>query len=211
MAVNKTTLLSGVNHILAAMGSQPVQSLSDSADPEVSAAEAELNRALADLQSQRWWFNFIEDVKLIADNSGEITLPIDPQTMAVSVKPCNMPSTSSENPVVIVERAGKLYDKANDTFDFGVGTEVKCDLTQAVDFEDLPEVARSVVVAEAAFNAAQSLDRDNQLVARLERRYGIALARFSREDKRTGDYNVLNDSLFRRIRRTRPLNRTRPV
>ncbi len=139
-----TTTLQAVNVILEAMGSRTIASL-DSQGTDAEIAIARLGEANLEVQAEGWSFNTEEDYPIDPTVSGEIVLPKN----AIRIRKVYFDGGWDKKLVV---RGGKLYDRKNHTFN--VGITVKVDLTVALDFEDIPQAARTYITLRAARRAA---------------------------------------------------------
>jgi hypothetical protein len=134
------TLLEAVNQVLRAAGLAPVTGLG-SANMNVD-AEGALN-ALEDAsrtfqaRAGGWEFNR-EFRTLPAEGNGSVLLPSD----CISVR-----TAGEDRWRTFVKRGGKLYDRDNGTFN--IGKSVKVQLVVYVEWDDLPQGARTAVIGAA--------------------------------------------------------------
>lgn len=134
-----TLELEAVNDMLSAIGESPVATLDDPpADAEVAIRLLRMeSRAL---QAEGWHFNTSTEVKLLPNGSGEFELPAN--TLKVDT------SGSSAN-LDLVNRGGKLYDPRKQTFVLTGLSSVTVDMVLLLDFEAIPEAARTYVRIKA--------------------------------------------------------------
>lgn len=136
-----TTRLQAVNKMLTGVGQAPVVSL-DSANPELASATIILDSVSAEIQGEGWHFNSEVAYPFVADNSGNINVPANILSLSDN-------KTENAQQYQTVIRDGRLYDKVSHSYDFGAGTQVKCDVVWQFDFEDLPQPFQDYIVARA--------------------------------------------------------------
>lgn len=130
--------LEAVNEILAAIGESPVSTLSGDSNTDVVSARRILNKINKREQSKGWSFNIDEDYLLYPDEYSQL-ITFMPNYLRVV-------ATGSSSPYV--NRGGYLYDRVNKTDRFPGPVSVQ--LVTLTDFEQMPEVFKSLVVAMAA-------------------------------------------------------------
>jgi len=136
-----TTQLQAINKMLTGIGQSPIVTL-DTANPEVASALILLDSVTTEIQGEGWHFNTEVGYPFLADNTGVINVPSNILSLSDN-------KTENYQRYQTVIRDGKLYDKINHTFNFGVGTRVPCDVVWKFDFEDLPQVFQDYIVARA--------------------------------------------------------------
>ncbi len=135
LAITETTELEAVNTCLATINESPRTSITG---VDATAAQRYLLEASRKMQSVGWWFNR-ETVKLSPDGSGEYIIPSG--VLVVTV--CDI------NKKYFSQRAGKLF---NTKTRLTTGHTEDLDLVYitGLDFEELPQEARQVVMMEGA-------------------------------------------------------------
>ena len=130
---NFTTELEAVNIMLSAVGSSPTSSLSGGA--EVAMALNVLRETRRAVLSQGWAFNYETEVRF-APSGNQITL--GENVLRIDASPGK--NTSLD----LVQRGTKLYDRKNHTYT--ITEEVTADVIYALDWTELPEVARRYIL-----------------------------------------------------------------
>lgn len=174
------TKLEAVNTILAAIGEQPVSSLS-SGLVDAEAAEVVLTKTTKDVLARGYHCNTDHDFELVPDVDGYIWVP----SGTLSVDPVDR----SQDYVV---RDGKLYDRDEQTYVF---TEsVKVDLIQEMDFEDLPYALARYIEARSARIFQEQVEGSISLDGFTARQEAEAKAVLEDSNVEQDDYNVLRHS-----------------
>ena len=141
MAANAyTTKLQAVNTILSVVGQAPRNSLTGSQTSEDRLALSILDEVIREVCIRGWHFNTEEDVPLVPDNDGFITVPGNWGRVDLDVS--RYPTKN------VVIKDGRLYDKDGRTFVWG--STVNATLVYLLDFEELPELARQYTMIRAA-------------------------------------------------------------
>ena len=159
--------LDAVNQMLMSIGQAPINTLEVDGISDVSFARLILHNTSREVQNKGWSFNSEKCFPLSADGAGEIAFPAN----ALS---CD-PSDKDEN---LIERARKLYDLENHTFN--IGRTVDVDVKWFFEFEDLPQSARAYIahmagrIFQAQLVGAQVLyqftkEREIECLTNLER------------------------------------------
>ena len=183
-----TDELSAVNTLLQAIGEAPVNSIEISESVDVAATRQTLQEVSNAVQTQGWWFNREYGMKLTPEaTSNEIVLPRN--TLKVSKAYDTEQQTGT---LRVSRRAGKLYDPNNSTFVWD--GPVWVDLVVKLDWDDLPESARSYITIRAA-KLYQGRIQTNALVDRITD--GEVLARLvtlNDEEDEAVRHNELRDN-----------------
>jgi len=174
----KTTKLAAVNRILSNVGQSPVTVL-DSGNPLVEMAELILDEVTSAIQSEGWVFNTEYGYPFLPDANGEIVIPDD--ILALDDK-----ATAD---TFLVQRRGKLYDKAAHTYQFDGKQEL--DVVWLVDFLDMPEAFREYATIRAANVFAGRSVGSQEAVAFGQREEVMARATCIEYDTQQGDYNMV--------------------
>lgn len=176
---SKTTKLAAVNRILSNIGQSPVTVL-DSGNPLVEMAELILDEVTSAIQSEGWIFNTEYSYPFLPDpTTKEIEIPID-------VLSLDAPPTSDS---FLVQRRGKLYDKASHSYQFESKQEL--DVVWLVDFRDMPECFREYATIRAANVFAGRSVGSQEAVAFGQREEVMARATCIEYDTQQGDYNMV--------------------
>lgn len=140
------TELEAINLMLGAIGEAPVDNINATGLLELSIAKNILTNINRSVQARGWWFNREEEFPMPPDVNQEILLPNNLLKIDTS---------ASSATFDVVERARKLYDKGNHTFNFS--DTLYCDVVWHLPFTDLPEQARWYVAVKAARRFQDSL------------------------------------------------------
>jgi len=175
---SKTTKLAAVNRILSNIGQSPVTVL-DSGNPLVEMAELILDEVTSAIQSEGWIFNTEYCYPFMPDINKEIAIPED--VLALDSKP-----TANS---FLVQRQGKLYDKASHSYTFEGKQEL--DVVWLVEFLDMPECFREYATIRAANVFAGRSVGSQEAVAFGQREEMMARATCIEYDTQQGDYNMV--------------------
>jgi hypothetical protein len=183
LSLTPTTELEAVNVLLEAIGEAPVNSLVDTGLPEVTRARRFLHNASRAMQLKGWGWNTEAFLPLTRDVNNNIPLPLS--TLKVD-------TVGEDESIAVVQRAGKLYDPVNHTFEFE--RDLKVELVGFLSFEDLPEAARYYITCRAARQFAASIGSQTlvQFTARDEQDAWFALLQ---EEAESSDFNILTGSV----------------
>lgn len=134
-----TTEIESVNQMLGHIGEAPINSLADSAALPISGSIAltTLREVAKEVQTEEWHFNTVTDFEPILESDGRLKLP-DNTLFADAV------SLSND----YVQRGLYMYNRKGRTYIFTA--TVKVDLTEQLDWDDLPEPARRYITLRAS-------------------------------------------------------------
>lgn len=133
-----TTELEAVNAMLAVIGEAPVNTLEDSGLLDAAMARQLLRNTSREVQTRGWHWNTDLGFTITptAPLPGELRVPAD----ALRIDP-------TDPTVDLVKRGKRLWDRRNHTTRF---TEpVKFTIVRFLDFDDMPEAARSYIAIRA--------------------------------------------------------------
>lgn len=133
-----TDELDAINIMLSAIGSDPVNTLTDTTDVDVMNAKRILEKVSRDVQRKGWDFNRAvytlypnkHDKRILWDNTIVYHKSLDNNTY--------------------VKRGDYLYDMTHQTYQFE--KEIKLEIIKAVDFIDLPDCFKNYIACKAAVN-----------------------------------------------------------
>ena len=178
------TELEAVNTLLRSIGSSPVSSLEDNGVVDAAMALQTLRNVNRDVQQKGWHFNSEINYEIAPTYPlpGEIVLPAN----CLKVDPV----APWED---CVQRGLKLYDRTRHSFQF---TEpVKVNMVVLLDFEELPQYARTFVVARATRVYQMSAVGSDTLDSNLQKDELRALQSFKEAEAENADYNILSESI----------------
>lgn len=135
-----TTLLEAINTLLAAIGSSPVTNTDTPQNADAIIAKNNINRALRDIQTEKWYFNSESDYPLTPDVNGTIHIPNNIINIDFTGR------LGEGNRFVI--RGKKLYDRLNHTFK--IDEQLEADVVLCLEYDEIPESAAQYVIAQAA-------------------------------------------------------------
>lgn len=188
------TELEAINDMLSLIAETPLASL-DEVDGVADAQIAQqiLHRESRAVQETGWSWNTEEDYSLAPDVNGIVNVP--PNALDVD------PSDQYQD---YVWRAGKLWDRKNQTFNIGTSVDVNIKFFYA--FDDLPAVARRYISIRAGrkFEDRMIADSTKHQINETDavRAYGELLD----TEATNKDMNVLKDSRLSVRRRYRNIN-----
>lgn len=178
-----TTELEAVNEMLNAIGEGQVSSL-DTGNADVQQCVRLLRDHSRKVQSRGWWFNREESYTITPDASGFLLLP------ANVLKADTSEDDRYYKP--LIQRGLKLYDPTNHTFVF---TEsVTAELVVGLDWDDLPQTARSYITACAGLEFTDTDIANEVRHAFTKARKDEAYLELLKEEAEGADYNMLLDS-----------------
>ncbi|MDX0270901.1 phage tail protein [Sinorhizobium meliloti] len=178
------TELDAVNEILGTIAESPVNSLDEEVVIDASLAMKILKTTSVEVQSRGWWFNRLDEYELLPDVRKEIQLP--PNVLKIKATG----ATSSK----VVQRGALLYDLTNKTQEFEAPVTVE--LTQGLEFEEMPSTARVYITVRAARKYQDRYFGDQATHSYTKQDETEALAALKNEDLEFDDPNMLEDSQF---------------
>ena len=184
------TELSAVNQVLGAIGQAPITAL-DFANPEISYIYQLLQECNRDVQSEGWSFNTETHVTERPDSNNQILI-------TSNVLQADMSGDFSNRNVNVIIKDGKLYDKVQHTNEFtkekgllnNDGT-IDLDYVYLLDFTDLPQPFKRLVIYRAATRAAAQLVSNPTLVQMLSQNEARAQAYCMEYECNQGDYSMM--------------------
>ena len=138
MVLTLTTELEAINKVLQMTGEAPVNSTVGQVGIAKQAQDA-LNSASREIQTEGWTFNTDYEKTLVRNTSDEIEVGVT--TTRVYINPQVYPDYD------IVVRQGKLYDRKTHKSTFT--EDIKADITNILDWLELPEYARRYIMVRA--------------------------------------------------------------
>jgi hypothetical protein len=172
--------------MLASLGESPISTIDPPPTSDAEEALQRLDETDLDVQSEGWWWNREHDFPLSQASDGTISLPAMTLRM--------VPSASNFGTFDVVDRGGKIYDRANHTFVFPAGTTLKAELIGRLDWDSLPQVARSVIVYEAT-QLFHSGKQGSQVVLQVNAEtIRKARARLEQYEDDTAQHNTIRDN-----------------
>lgn len=181
----QTTELEAVNTMLSAIGEAPVVDLDASpAMAEVALARAILAETSKKVQVRGWNFNQELEYPLAIDGSGFINVP----TNCVRAKISD--SLFSKYPNLTL-RGTKVYNQ--DTHSYVFTETLKFSLILYLDFDSLPEMARSYIAVRAARILQDRFETSETLHAYTEADEMQALADLKEYEGDTANYSIFDN------------------
>ncbi len=130
--------LDAINIILSSVGSDPVNSLDEEADVDLSNARFFLEKTSRDIQRKGWDFN-------------TYTYTMYPDTFSKKILwDARILKFKSTDGNTYVKRGNFLYDMTNQTFEFK--NSVVLEAILGLDFKDLPDCFKNYIAARAALD-----------------------------------------------------------
>lgn len=174
--------LAAVNLMLSNIGESPVSTLTGSSgDAFVATAIVILDETTRAVLNGSWEFNQDEEYVLVPNGSGNIVVTDDMLSVDTSAR------SSSAN---VVTRAGKLYDKDNQTFVFT--DSLYCDIKWEFAFEDCPQYMRQYIAVKAARVFARRMLGDTTGEQLTQQDESDARAEAKRNDIKVGDRSIMD-------------------
>lgn len=169
-----TTLLEAINTLLAAIGSSPVTNTDTPQNADAIIAKNNINRALRDIQTEKWYFNSESDYPLTPDVNGTIHIPNNIINIDFTGR------LGEGNRFVI--RGKKLYDRLNHTFK--IDEQLVADVVLCLEYDEIPESAAQYVIARAARRYQEEMLGDPSLRTWTKQDEDIARSKLLDEDLR---------------------------
>ena len=184
------TELSAVNQVLGAIGQAPITAL-DYANPEISYIYQLLQECNRDVQSEGWSFNTETHVTERPDANNQILI-------TSNVLQADMSGDFANRNVNVIIKDGKLYDKVQHTNEFtkekgllnNDGT-IDLDYVYLLEFTDLPQPFKRLVIYRAATRAAAQLVSNPTLVQMLSQNEARAQAYCMEYECNQCDYSMM--------------------
>lgn len=197
MALTKTTKLQAVNIMLSTIGEAPVNTLTGTVGVDVATADRVLLETSLEVQSMGWHFNTVPDVELTPDSSTKLI------TVAPNVVRIDLESSATHD---LVLRGDTLFDRKNNTNLFDKSIK-KVTVVTALDFTDLPQLARHYITIRAARifqDRVVGSEKHHSFTLRDEM---MALSKLREYEMDTGDHSIFdNFTVSRALRREPPIN-----
>lgn len=199
--IQPTTLLEAVNVLLEAIGRSPVSTLlAGDLNVDVEAALRSIHTTSIDVQKRGWYWNTDGD-----EDEEPYLLDPDPVTKQITLpeNALKCDTTGWGMTTAVIVRGNRLYNKRTRSYSFDEPVQVK--LTIGLDFEELPQAARSYIAIRAArsfSNGRLSDEATNRFTA--EQEYN-ALAALEADEDQSDDRTLfeVNPHLRRRARTRR--------
>ena len=200
-ALKHMTDIQAVNMMLTTIGEQPIKNLNDNAGlQDASIAQDILHSTSRQVQSKGWIFN--TDLQVTKTPNGKGKFVVEPNILRVD-------STSKKRSTTedIVERAGFLYDRENNTDVFASDATVVVDEITFLPFNSLPEVARRYIAVKAARIFHDRIVGSGELHRFFQEDELTAWAELLEYQSEVGDFNIFDDyDTFRVVDRNQDAN-----
>lgn len=179
-----STQLQAVNTMLGYIGEAPVNSISNTAELPVSAANAVsiLDETSKEVQSNGWHFNTEREVTLSPSASdGTITLAAD-------ILQVDHEGTED---IDLVQRGTSLYDRKEKTDTFT--KDIKVTVVKELPWDSLPEQARRYITLRATRYLQSRIVGSRELEALILRDEFAAKANLETSDNRNADRTIFDN------------------
>jgi hypothetical protein len=192
-----TSRLDAVNTMLAATGGSPVNTLTDGFI-DVQNATAILARVTKEILSEGMNFNTDLAQSFSVDTNGQVILPI------TTLKADG--SQDYNEKFNLIQRGFKMYDRRGHSFDLRFAdpsvSEVFLDITTELDWDDIPQIVRTFIVARASVQyevSYQGSDSTSQKLMAFEKQARLAVIQWDSESEDANFFDELytNFTLFR--------------
>tara|TARA_R110000824_G_scaffold105995_6_gene250577 strand:+ start:3201 stop:3779 length:579 start_codon:yes stop_codon:yes gene_type:complete len=183
MALTLSTELEAVNTMLSAIGEAPVNQLDTTTNAEARIAKQILDEVNRDTQSRGWHFNTEPDYTITRTGANELQLPST--CVRFDVKNSDYPD------IDVVQRGSKLYDRKNHTFIFS--QDLKGEIMLLLDFTDLPQPARTYIVARSSRIFQDRVVGSPEMLRILAADEATAHAGLKDFDGDTADYTIFDN------------------
>tara|TARA_R100001443_G_scaffold102933_1_gene111197 strand:- start:7613 stop:8227 length:615 start_codon:yes stop_codon:yes gene_type:complete len=170
--------LPAVNQILQSCGQAPVTTL-DQTNPDVAIAYQTLLEVSREVQAEGWSFNKEFHYDMTPDTNNEVIVP--PNILQIDAT-----RNASNVELDVVQRLGKLYDRANHTYTFT--NKLECDVVWFFDWVDLPTPIADYITAKAASVASSRMVGDPNQYEMLQQKEQYMRAMAMEYECNQGDY-----------------------
>lgn len=136
-----TTELEAVNTMLMSIGESPVNTLDNPGVVDAVLAKSTLDEVNREVQSRGWHFNTERNYKLVPEAFSPFNIYVPNGTLYLDAVDPNIDVVTRGNPA-------RLYDKRNHTYEWA--SPVFVDMVVLLEFENLPQTARSYITIRAA-------------------------------------------------------------
>lgn len=178
--VTATTKLQAVNVMLTNIGETPVASLEDEQVIDAAMAESILDNVTRETQTQSWHWNTDIQIKLSRNLDNRIVLA--PNVMRIA-------PSGVDAMLAVVQRGRYLYNRGSHSYTFD--HDITCDVTIALPFDELPEVARRYVTLRSARMFQERMISSDRL-SQMDRIDEFkAYSDMLNEESKVGGYNAL--------------------
>jgi hypothetical protein len=175
---NSQLELPAINQILQSCGQAPVTTL-DQTNPDVAIAYQTLLEVSREVQAEGWSFNKEFHYEFTPDTNKKINIPNNVLQLDLSDNSANMDYDA-------IRRQGKLYDKANHTYDWD--NKVECDVVWLFDWIDLPVPIQDFITARAATIVSSRIVGDPNQYQLLQQKEAYCRAMAIEYECNQGDY-----------------------
>jgi hypothetical protein len=180
MTMTRTTFLEAVNRVLQMMGEAPVNSLNGQLGLAQQAQDI-LEDVSRKVQSEGWSFNTDYERTLMRDGNNEIAVGVN--VSRVEVDPFMYPSLD------VVQRGSKLYDRRANSYAFD--EDLKANVTYILEWDELPEHARQLIVAKGGRMLQEAIIGDSNLSQMNMTAEMEAKSLFLEEETRLSEHSML--------------------
>lgn len=181
----RTTVLDAVNQMLSCIGGAAVTTL-DTDNPEVFTAKAILEETTRNVLAEGWNFNTELEYPFVRQTDKTIAVPDNLISFTLSF----YKHAGDKN--LVVERAGKFYDKENHSYEFE--ETLYCDVVWSFDFDECPQPYREYITARASRIYASRLVTSEELVELISTDESTTRAICIEYDTQTAKPNVFGQS-----------------
>jgi len=183
-----TTKLDAINIMLSCIGHSAINTLEGVKSSFITTAEKLLDAETKRLQLQSYDFNTEEDYPLTPDVDGRIKIPNNVVSIAYPQDYLNRYTT----------RKGYLYDKYEHTFN--IKTQLRVGITFALEFEELPEVARYYITVLSAYKFTKRELGSQAVCVYTQEDVNEAKQAFMEQELDLGNYSLISEFYTREIK-----------
>lgn len=190
------TKLEAVNVVLQGAGIYPVPALATGTGSAAGIAEKMIDECQRRIENEEWHFSTQRDLVITGDGSGQMAIPSG--TITIETYGQDEWRDVTQDP----GGTAYLYDRDNQTLNFGVGEELHVRVTTRLTFDQTHPLVQEYIAAEAAVTYNERFGfaaRQPALAAKRDKARYIAKQYDTRERNR----NFLNTSEMIRLRGSR--------
>lgn len=179
--------LEAVNYMLQLVGEPPTNSLTAPVREDVVLAERALDQASRLVQAEGWHWNSEDEVTVQNAGAPDYYLQLGTNVLSARINYLDFHGDARYYTV----RDQRIYDSKNQTDSFADITSIRVDQILYLDFEILPDVARTYITALAVVHFQHGTVQSTEAYQLLERGREQARANLENDELATRRYSLM--------------------
>lgn len=172
--------IDAVNAIISVAGDAPVTALGSDYE-QANIAERILDKLSREVQASSWWFNEVNNLEIAPSVIDEIDLPSN----TISVE-------ALDDFGHVVQRGLRLFDRSANSYKFDGSLCVN--LIEFLEWDETPQTFRQYVVNKSKEEYNNEYFGSQEVARTVERQMQEAFILLRKEDLRSKDINILNNT-----------------